>query len=273
MQLAEPIFAPWKADLSLAFRYEYGRTTLAEKRFAGPLVVQKPLYPEGDAVCHSIVVHPPAGIAGGDQLSLRVNAGPDSAVLLTTPGAGKWYRSAGPWASQRLRFDVEGSMEWLPQETIVFDGALADMGCEVNLRARASYIGWEVLCLGRAGSGEQFGKGRIELRNTISRDGQPVWRERGAIDAGGRLMRSPAGLNGKSVCATLIAAAPQIDSNVVKECREVESVAVTLLPGLLIARHLGDSSEAAKHRLIELWRILRPAIHGRTAQTPRIWRT
>lgn len=273
MRVAEPIFTPWKADLALGFRYDDKRTVLAEKRFHGPLVVQKPLYPEGDAVCHAIVVHPPAGIAGGDQLSLRVNAAQGTAVLLTTPGAGKWYRSAGPWASQSLRFEVDGSLEWLPQEAIVFDSALADIACEINLGTHASYIGWEILCLGRAGSGERFNKGRIELRNKICRDGRPLWRERGAIDANGRLMHAPAGLSGKSVCATLIAAAPEIDRSVMTACREVTDVAVTLLPGLLIARHLGDSSETAKHRFVELWRILRPALLGRIAQHPRIWKT
>lgn len=273
MRVAEPIFAPWKAELSLGFRYEDKRTVLAEKHFDGPLVVQKPLYPEGDAVCHAIVVHPPAGIVGGDQLSLRVNAAPGSAVLLTTPGAGKWYRSAGPWAGQKLHFEVEGSLEWLPQETIVFDGALADIACEVNLGTEARYIGWEILCLGRTGSGEHFNRGRIELRNKICRNGRPLWRERGTIDANGRLMHAPAGLGGKSVCATLIAAAPEIDRSVMTACREVADVAITMLPGLLIARHLGDSSESAKQRFLELWQILRPAIHGRAAQTPRIWRT
>lgn len=273
MRVAEPIFAPWKAELSLGFRYDDNRTVLAEKSFDGPLVVQKPLYPEGDAVCHAIVVHPPAGIVSGDQLSLRVNVGPSSAVLLTTPGAGKWYRSVGPWASQILRFEVDGSLEWLPQETIVFDGALADIACEVNLGTDARYIGWEILCFGRAGSGERFTKGRIELRNKICRNGKPLWRERGAIDAGGRLMYSPAGLSGKSVCATLIAAAPEIDRSAVTACREIADVAVTMLPGLLIARHLGNSSEAAKQRFVELWQILRRAIHGRVAQSPRIWST
>ena len=273
MGVAEPIFAPWKADLSLGFRYENDRTVLAEKCFSGPLVVQKPLYPEGDEVCHAIVVHPPAGIVGGDQLSVHVRATPQSSVLMTTPGAGKWYRSAGPWASQKLRFDVDGTLEWLPQETIVFDGALADIACEVNLSTDASYIGWEILCLGRAGSGERFDKGRIELRNKISRDGRPLWHERGAIDANGRLMHAPGGLDGKSVCATLIAAAPEIKRSVIADCREIEDVAVTLLPGLLIARHLGNSSEAVKQRFVELWQILRPALLGRAAQSPRIWRT
>lgn len=273
MRVTEPLSPAWKAELSLAFRHEANRTVLAEKRFTGPLVVQKALYPEGDAVCHAIVVHPPGGIVGGDQLSLRVSADDKAAVLLTTPGACKWYRSAGPWASQSLRFDVDGALEWLPQETIVFDRALADMKCEINLGPQATYIGWEILCFGRTGSGENFSKGRVELRNSIRRDGALVWNERGVIDAGGRLMQSPAGLDGKSVCATLFAAAPRIEDSVVAACRAVPDVAVTLLPQLLIARHLGDSSESAKQRLVDLWQILRPAVHGRDAQSPRIWST
>ena len=151
MRVAEPVFAPWRAELALGFERREARTVLAERRQDGPLVVQKPLYPEGDEVCHAIVVHPPAGIAGGDELEVAAKAGAGAHALLTTPGAAKWYRSAGPWARQKLAFEVAGVLEWLPQETIVFDGALADMGCEVNLDAEACYIGWEILCLGRTG--------------------------------------------------------------------------------------------------------------------------
>lgn len=274
MQLVEPIFAPWKAELFLGFAHRDGRTVLADKRFEGPLVVQKPLYPEGGAVCHAIVVHPPAGIVAGDQLSLRVSTGAQATALLTTPGASKWYRSIhDAIASQNLRFDIEGSVEWLPQETIVFDGARAQMQSEVHLGSSATYIGWEILCLGRGAGDQSFSRGSVHLRSRIFRDGKPIWRESGTIDAGGVLMHSAAGLDGHSVCATLVAAAPQIGADVVAQCRAVSDVAVTLLPGFLIARHLGDTSELAKHRFVELWRILRPAISGRDAQPPRIWTT
>jgi urease accessory protein len=143
----------------------------------------------------------------------------------------------------------------------------------VNLGPEARYLGWEVLCLGRTGSGESFSSGKLSLRTAIRRNGTPLWWERGSIEAGGRLMSSPAGLGGKTVCATLLAAAPRIDAAVVAACREVEDVAVTLLPGLLVARHMGDSSEIAKQRFVRLWKILRPAVHGRAAEEPRIWRT
>ena len=267
MQIAEPLAASWKAELSLGFERIDGRSVLARKRHDGPLVVQKALYPEGGDVCHAIVVHPPGGIAGGDELRLDIETRSAACALLTTPGAGKWYRSAGPWAAQKLSFDVAGALEWLPQETIVYDGALADLATEVRLAGDARYIGWEILCLGRSGSGERFTRGTIRLSSRISRDGRLIWLERGRIDGGGKLMQSQAGLGGRTVCATLVAAAPNITP------QRAEGLATTALPGVLVARYLGDSSEEAKHRFARLWAALRPGLLGREAQEPRIWRT
>ena len=275
MRLADPVAAPWKAELLLGFTKREEKTILSERRAEGPLVVQKPLYPEGGAVCHAIVVHPPGGIAGGDELSLNARVEEGSHSLLTTPGAGKWYRSAGPWASQRLSLQVEGTLEWLPRETIVFSGARAELGCRVALGAQARYIGWEILCLGRTGSGERFDKGEVRIETAVSRDGKPLLLERGRIEADGRLMRSPAGLGGRSVFGTLLAASSALDQEILGSCRETmsDAVAITLLPGLLVARYLGDSSEEAFHCFAVLWAKLRPALLGRPAVAPRIWST
>jgi urease accessory protein len=271
MHAAQSITEAWEANLFLGFEKRAGKTVLAEKRFDGPLVVQKPLYPEGEEVCHAIVLHPPAGIAGGDELTLQVHAADKTAVLLTTPGAGKWYRSAGPWARQTLQFDVGGSLEWLPRETIVFSGALAALECRIDLTAGAKYFGWEVLCLGRSGSGERFDKGRIRIDTRVAREGKLLWFERGRIEGGGRLMASRAGLDGRSVCGTLVATLDSIDKELLARCRE--HAAVTLLPGLLIARYLGNSSEEAMRSFTRLWTLLRPAVAGREAIEPRIWST
>jgi len=270
MQLAEPVAQSWKAELRLGFERRAGRTVLAERRHDGPLVVQKALYPEGDAVCHAIVVHPPAGIAGGDELELIARAGTGAHALLTTPGAGKWYRSGGPWAQQKLRFEVAGALEWLPQETIVFDGARARLETEVRLHAQARYLGWEILCLGRTGSGETFGRGEVRLDTKLYRDGKLLWLERGRIEGGGALLDSPAGLQGLPVCGTLVASGAAFD---LAACRAIEGLAVTQLPGVLLARYLGDSSEQAKRLFAQLWSVLRPALFGREAQPPRIWST
>jgi urease accessory protein len=277
MQLAEPIVSSWKARLSLGFSFLDNRTVLSERDHDGPLVVQKPLYPEGEQICHAIVVHPPGGIAGGDELSLNAGAATGARALLTTPGAAKWYRSSGPWAKQSLRFDVGGTLEWLPQETIVFDGAMAKLEFEADLGADAGLIGWDIVCLGRTGSGERFARGSYGSSIAVRREGRLLWLERARIDGGGRLLTSPAGLGGSTVFATLFASCPNLHQELLNETRKPEpeegSGAVTMLPGILLARYLGDSSEAARRYFIALWRILRPALTGREAIEPRIWRT
>ena len=253
MQLVEPVAASWKASLSLDFKAMDGKT-ICRHVSEGPLVVQKPLYPEGPEVCQTIIVHPPAGIAGGDELVLAAAAGAQAQAQLTTPGAGKFYRSAGAWARQTLRFEVDGSLEWLPRETIVYDGALAALECEVRLGEGARYIGWEIVCLGRTGSGERFERGKLKLETKVYSQDRLVWFERGALDGGGAVLRSPAGLAGHTVFGTMVASAPG-------------------LGGLQVARYLGDSTEAAFERFSALWRELRPAVIGREAVTPRIWST
>ncbi len=271
MRLADPVQSAWKAHLSLRFEKDGTRTVLAHRCADGPLAVQKPLYPEGPELCHAIVVHPPGGIAGGDELLLETKTQKAAAALLTTPGAGKWYRSSGPYARQKLSFHVEGSLEWLPRETIVFDGALAQLECEVRLGSEARYIGWEIVCLGRTGSGERFSRGKLRIDTRIVREERLLWLERGEIEGGGALMRSAVGLGGRSVFGTVIAAAPAFEPSLVNQCRKI--AATTMLPGLLIARYLGDSTEQAFRQFTDLWGLLRPALTGREAQQPRIWRT
>jgi len=277
MGVAEPLVSCWKASLSLDFSFENTKTTLSRNVHDGPLVVQKPLYPEGGEVCHAIVVHPPGGIAGGDELSLRIRTQEGAAALLTTPGAAKWYRSAGAWARQEAVFDVRGALEWLPQETIVFDGALAETAYDVSLGAAAAFIGWDIVCLGRTGSGEKFSRGAYRSSIRIRRENRLLGLERGRIEGGGRLLESPAGLAGSPVFGTLFAALPDFDKKLLDKLREQGpssgAGAVTLLPGILLARYLGGSSEAARRYFLALWRILRPVLMEREANEPRIWRT
>ena len=269
----------WCASLELGFERRGARTVLATRRHDGPLVVQKALHPEGDAPCHAIVVHPPAGIAGGDELAIEVRAGEAAEALLTTPGASKWYRSAGPWARQHVSLHgAPGSaLEWLPQETIVFDAARADISFEAHLEGDARLIAWDIACLGRTGSGERFDSGRYRVQARIFRDGKLAWLERGAIEPGSRLPSSQAGLGGQSVFATVIVAATHIEDGWIAAARDVSPeqgiAAVTRLPGLLLARYRGDSSEAARRYCAAIWKSQRAAVLSRQAIEPRIWRT
>jgi urease accessory protein len=279
MRLADPVHVrSWRAELELEYARRGARTVLERRRHDGPLVVQKPFYPEGDAVCHTIVVHPPGGIAGGDELEATARVGADAHVLLTTPAAGKWYRSAGPWAKQRVAIDVAAGAcaEWLPQETIVFDGALASIDTDVTLHQAASFIGWDIVCLGRTASGERYRSGACRIQTRIVRDGRTLWLERGTIDAGGLVCTSSAGLNGRSVFATMLATG-EVNRELLDACRaeraEEGATGITCPPGLFVARYLGDSSEAARSWFQRLWMLIRPATVGREAHAPRIWNT
>lgn len=276
-----PLAAGWQARLQLGFERRDQATILARREHFGPLRVQKALYQEGEGVCHAIVLHPPSGIAGGDELEVAVQVGAHAHALLTTPGAGKWYRSAGPEASQRLRLEVaeSGVLEWLPQETIIFDGARARMNMEVALDRHARFIGWEVLCLGRRAAGEQFRSGEILLQTRIEHDGRPIWLERGKLEGGSQLLDSPAGLAGFSVSATLLAVGPGLDAALLAACREIVPVeedaryGISALPDVFVARYLGHASESARDWFGALWQVLRPALIGHEARTPRIWNT
>ena len=167
----------WEARLNLRYSREGARTVLCEKSHVGPLVVQKAFYPEGPSVCHSVILHPPGGVAAGDSLSIASTAGQDAHALLTTPGATKWYRSTGPIAEQSVTLSVAtgGSLEWLPQENIMFDRAQVRMRHLVHLAEGARYIGWDITRLGRTASGERFAAGDFRSRTEVVQAGRRLW--------------------------------------------------------------------------------------------------
>jgi urease accessory protein len=271
--------AGWQASLSLSYVRDGNRTLLAERRHAGPLVVQKSLYPEGDMVCQNVIIHPPGGIVGGDTLAINVDAGPCTHAQLTTPGAAKCYRSGGAFARQRIRLRaVRGAvLEWLPQETIIFDASKIELELSIELFDDARFLGWDVVCLGRTAAGERFDHGALRQRLTLTRDGIPVFAERAVLNGGAPLLTSPVGLHGNPVFGTFLAAAPVVTHAMLESCRQVSLIAgegaVTRLPGVVIARYRGASAAAARHYFVELWQKLRPALALPAAVPPRIWAT
>lgn len=277
--VAPPRQQGWHAALSLAYARRGERSVLVRRSHVGPLVVQRPLYPEGDAVCHSVLVHPPAGIAGGDRLLVTVQVDDGAHALLTTPGAGKWYRSAGAAGTlvQRIAVAAGSVCEWLPQESIVYDGALGELATEVRLQGDACFIGSEMLCFGRTAAGERFGRGEMAMRIRIERDGRPQWLERGVLRGGDALLGAAVGLQGQPVSGSFIVASPRCDADLLAAWRDIVPAAgeggVTLLPGVLVARWLGPACEPGREWFARLWASVRPAVAGRAAQTPRIWNT
>jgi urease accessory protein len=272
-----------EARLSLGFTSHNGATRLTHREHVGQLRVQKPLYPEGDEVCHAIVVHPPGGVVGGDELAIDVRVEDRASALIATPGAAKWYKANGKTSRQSVHLAAgsETSLEWLPQEAIFFNSAQVELEHDVVLGKDASYIGCEILCFGRAASGEKFLSGSVRQRTSIRRDGRLLWFEQGAIDAGSGAMHGPLGLAGRSVCATLIAVGKTLPATVVGALREdagtradnADMFGVTQSKAVVVVRYLGNSSETARRIMMHAWQLLRPQLIGRTAVVPRIWNT
>ncbi|SFW15946.1 urease accessory protein UreD [Nitrosovibrio sp. Nv17] len=275
--------APLQARLSLGFEADGGTTRLIERCHFGPLIVQKPLYPEGRKVCHVVVIHPPGGVVGGDDLEISAKAGPAAQVQLTTPGATKWYRANGHVSRQHVRLEVAAgaALEWVPQETIFFDDVNVALDQEVLLEKDASYIGCEILCFGRTASGESFTKGQIAQRIGIRRDGRLIWLERLRLAGGSFAMGSPLVLAGNTVCATLLAVGRPAPAEVLEAAREAAGalaqgtgqVGISQLKSVVVARYLGNSSETARRIMLHVWGLLRPGMLDRGAIVPRMWNT
>lgn len=277
MNLPAALFTPsWHAELELAYARRDERTIPVLRRHLGPLRVQKHLHAEGPGVCQHIIVHPPGGIAGGDRLDISAQVGEGAWAQLTSPGAAKWYRARSPaFQTLALRVEAGATLEWLPQETIVFSGAQAELSTRIDLAADARLFYWDVVALGRPAAAERFASGHFQAHLDIRREGRALWHERQRISGDDGLLDSSIGLAGQPVFATLIATG-QLDPELLERCRELPSAVrgdLTQLPGLLVARCLAGEALHARAWLIDLWRLLRPALLGREAVPPRIWST
>jgi urease accessory protein len=282
----------WEALLALRFSRDGLRTVLSERMHRGPLRVQRPFYPEGDAACHVYILHPPGGVVGGDRLAVDVDVDPGAHALLTTPAATKLYRSAGARSiiQQTLRGADRALVEWLPQETIVFSGAVADVRTRVELSGSARFIGWELSCLGRPAAGERFDRGELGQRFELVRDGTLVYSERAHYRGGAPVLAAPWGLRGEPVVGTLLCAGVDLGGEL-ERLREIlqQSVlaaaggsmenaatscaAISCIGDLLVARYLGPSTEQGRAIFSDLWHATRPLVLDQRATSPRIWAT
>ncbi|MGD2139131.1 MAG: urease accessory protein UreD [Burkholderiales bacterium] len=269
----------WHAALDLRFEADDERTWLSQRRHSGPLVVQRSFYPEDRKLCQMVIVHPPGGIAGGDELAVTVSARERAQVQLTTPGAGKWYRGFGRDARQSVQIDVgAGAMcEWLPQENIVFDGALARMSLEVELADDALFCGWEFTCLGRPHSQESFDSGMVRQRMSIRRQGRALFREQAFIDAAKKQAAAPSMLGENCAYGSMVIAGKRVEEPAMGTARSVfENVTdagVTCIGEVLIARWVGNNVQAGRELFTRLWAVLRPWYARRDVVIPRIWAT
>ena len=282
MSVAEKMQRRWLAELKLGFKSDGRRTILSERKHFGPLIIQKPFYPEGE-VCHIYLIHPPGGIVGGDELNLTVNVDKNAHALITTPAATKFYRGNDFQAKQIQTINVSAGckMEWLPQETIFFSGCEANTKTIVNLEDDAQFIGWEIICLGRPASNEVFDQGYIRQVVEIWRDKEPIVIERSRLQGGNEILQSVWGMQGFVVMGTMMVTnADNLVLEAVRENIEKQNLdsntirlSATLINDVLICRALANQAESARESFIDIWKTLRPLVMKRTAVAPRIWYT
>ena len=283
----------WQARLALGFETVAQRTVLMQQRHSGPLLVQRPFYPESagqtdgsGAVepCHVYVLHPPGGVASGDDLALEIDVGTHAHALITTPAAAKFYRrsqagTARVHQSLRIR---GGTLEWLPQENILYPDAAVELHSIVRLEdsaAAARFIGWEIGCLGLPARSLDLGAGVVRQRFEVWREDRPLLLERLNVDR--EALGARWGLGGHAAFGTAIAC----PAGAAEHARTLEFIAAedgdcaqlllasTLVDGALICRATARRTDRLRQAFVRWWQALRPAMLARRAVSPRIWST
>ncbi|MFW1678758.1 urease accessory protein UreD [Pontibacter sp. JAM-7] len=283
---AVPAPATWQAELELGFRLTGRGVVLHQNRHKGPLYVQKPFYPEGRNLAHVYLLHPPGGIVSGDHLQISVAMEANSQALITTPGAGRVYRARADKCLQQQQISLhvaEGaSLEWLPQETIIYSGAHTQLNTLIELEQGARCVSWEVTCLGLPASRQPFVSGALQQQFECRLAGKPLLRETLRLnDDNLHLLHSHAGLAGQPVSGLMFAgpfnAVPDALLEALRDCCASLDLpamaAVTELHNCLLIRYLGPGAEQARRLFTACWQQLRPELLERPACAPRIWAT
>ncbi len=272
----------WHASLQLDYTRD-GPRSVAHYLHDGPLRILQSLYPEGGAICHNVLVHPPGGLVGGDTLDIKLSVGPGAHGLVTTPGATRFYRSSGEVARQLVhaRLEAGARLEWLPLEALAYNQCRAENKAVFELAPGAELMAWDVTALGLPAADLPFAEGTFAQHLEVP----GVWLEQGRIAASdARLMDGPLGLAGQRCMATLFFVAGE---PIARERRDAalecvrELIAAHALragagatsphPQVLVVRVLAPLVEPAMALLKSLRAAWRQQLWQLEAVPPRIW--
>jgi urease accessory protein len=213
-------------------------------------------------------------------LSQTIHLKPDAQALITTAAASKVYRSNGQDARQTIKLQIEAGayLEWLPQETIVFNGAIYQQDLRVELAPQASWLGWEITRFGRSARGETFLQGEWRSHTEVWQQGHPLWIDRQWLPAGEDIINSPHGLAGQPIVATLCWIGQPVSREILDTARILWNskerqgeAGVTQLISGLVCRYRGASTLEVRNWFTDIWQLLRLSSVGRSVTKPRVW--
>lgn len=275
----------WQGQLDLIFSRQGDTTQLSHSQAQAPLKIQRPFYPEGPTTCHTVLLHTAGGMVGGDRLSIQVALQPQTQVLLTTAAASKLYRSNGPTTQQTIQVHIAAGawLEWLPQETIVFNAAQYHQTMRIELAPRAIWLGWDILRFGRTARGELFSAGNWRSHTEVWQSGRPIWLDRQWLPGNEAVFQSPHGLARCPIVGSFALVGQTIDSDVVQQIRatwqaganphsgKVGEIGVTRLQTGLLCRYRGHSIAEVRQWFIQVWHLLRATYGSQPPCPPRVW--
>ena len=291
----------WHGSLQLVYADRANTTKVIRDRSQAPLKIQRPFYPEGTDICHSVILHTAGGIVGGDQLSLDFHLQSNAKALITTAAASKIYRSNGLQANQNIQIKVDSGayLEWLPQETIIFNGAIYRQDLRVELAPSATFLTWDITRFGRTARGEKFSQGEARNYTEIWQQGKPLWIDRQWLPGSEEIINNPHSLAGKPIVASLIWVGQTVSPEIVQKARILwerqnndsslvdqpspllrsdkdtnpttgEAGVTRLMQGLL-CRYRGNSTSEVRNWFKDVWHLLRQSYLGRPSCPPRVW--
>lgn len=281
-----PVHAPaWSGAVKLHYDYDSSRTRLVSSWHQAPLKVQRAFYPEAKGVCHTVLIHTAGGMAGGDTLSYGISLGPHARAVLTTAAAGKIYRMPTQSALQQINISVAAGacLEWLPQETILFNQANFKQTVKVDLAPGAGWLGWDIYRFGRTARGERFLQGEWRSQTEVWQSGIPIWIDRQWLPGDRQFLDHPHALGGYPVVGTLVWIGQSVTTDLVKilrsrwsECchrnRDSQSEAgVTRLQQGVVCRYRGQSTQEVRDWFMQAWSDVRSYALGQSACLPRVW--
>lgn len=262
--------------LELGYAAERGATRLAHLFQSDPC---RALFPRGelDDVDQTVLLTTSGGLAGGDRIRMQVRCGPGARQVVTPQAAEKIYRAID--AATEIEIDLQVApgawLEWVPQETILFDRSRLRRRVQIDVAAGGTLLAGDILSFGRAAHGESYGEGALFDRWEVCCDGRLVWADRLRLDDPKRALAHPAGFAGARAYGTIVHVGAEAASYLPAIRAAIEAggtrAAATVIEGILLVRFLAASTAELRADYARIWSCLRQAAAGLPPRMPRIW--